>query len=151
MRRLTVLLLSAALGCTVSSGKEVPPATTTAGSGITIDSPQVISVDSTKVPLLASCGNGQFVHKSDAGVWDCVASEKGDKGDPGPQGAIGPIGDAGPQGSKGDKGDPGVQGPAGPVGDAGFRCEHRKRSERRERRRAGELRHARERDRCART
>ena len=67
MRKGWLLVLLA--GCTIEAGKDVPPVV--GGSGVAVDADQKVSLDTDKVPVLASCGNGQYVRRSGA-TWECA-------------------------------------------------------------------------------
>ena len=68
MRSLFAAVLLA--GCISQGGKEVPPVK--AGDGVSVDAAtQTVTVDSTKVPVVPSCGDGLFVRRTAAG-WECA-------------------------------------------------------------------------------
>ena len=70
MRKLAILAV-AGMGC-VSKGTDVPKVT--AGSGLTVTSEQLISIDPARVPLLPpTCASNQVVTRNVAGDdWSCV-------------------------------------------------------------------------------
>jgi hypothetical protein len=72
MRKVIVVILVVAAGC--SSSTEAPRLG--AGVGIQVDDGNnSVSIDSSKVPVLPSCGLGQLVQQdSTAGSWICVAA-----------------------------------------------------------------------------
>jgi Collagen triple helix repeat (20 copies) len=122
---LTVVTVAA---CKVNGGTASPPVG--AGVGVLVDPlTGVVSVDSSKVPLVGTCPGGYSISRSIDGLsWICTFGTGGPKGDTGPRGdpgspgAQGPTGATGPQGQIGDtglqgnKGDIGLAGPTGPQG-----------------------------------
>jgi hypothetical protein len=71
--RSTILALVLVTACSSSAPKDIDPPAVTAGTGIKIDSAtETISVDDSKVPMIADCPSG-LVSRSSTG-WQCVAS-----------------------------------------------------------------------------
>ena len=114
-----LLALATATACRVNSGTASPPVG--AGSGVLVDPVTgVVSVDTSKVPLVGSCPAGYFITRAPDGLsWSCTLGQQGPKGDPGPTGGPGPQGVQGPLGPVGPKGDIGPVGPQGVKGDVG--------------------------------